>query len=84
MLIVVDSANAWTFPKSSGLMRVFNALKSTVHFATENGKTVPEDQTLSTRTPWKINTEPQNGGLEDDVPFQWGDFQVPAVHFPGV
>ena len=22
-------------------------------------------------------------GLEDDFPFQTGDFQVPAVHFPG-
>ena len=27
--------------------------------------------------------EPKNRGLEDDVPFQFGDFQVPAVHFPG-
>ena len=27
--------------------------------------------------------EPKNGGLEDDFPFQTGDFQVPAVHFPG-
>ena len=25
--------------------------------------------------------EPKNGGLEDDVPFQIGDFQVPAVSF---
>ena len=25
-------------------------------------------------TPWKINMEPQNGGLEDDLPFQLGDF----------
>ena len=24
--------------------------------------------------PWKIHMEPQNGGLEDDVPFQSGDF----------
>ena len=24
------------------------------------------------------------GGLEDDVPFQWGDFWVPAVNFRGV
>ena len=27
--------------------------------------------------------EPQNGGLEDDVPFQLCDFSVPAVNFPG-
>ena len=27
--------------------------------------------------------EPKNGGLEDDFPFQTGDFQVPAVNFPG-
>ena len=27
----------------------------------------------------KTNMEPKNGGLEDDFPFQTGDFQVPAV-----
>ena len=27
--------------------------------------------------------ESKNEGLEDDFPFQTGDFQVPAVHFPG-
>ena len=25
-------------------------------------------------TPWKISMEPENYGLEDDVPFQLGDF----------
>ena len=25
-------------------------------------------------TPWKINMEPKNGGLEDDLPLQFGDF----------
>ena len=25
-------------------------------------------------TSWKINMEPQNDGLEDDFPFQLGDF----------
>ena len=25
-------------------------------------------------TPWKINMEPEHDGLEDDVPFQLGDF----------
>ena len=29
-------------------------------------------------TPMKINMEPKNGGLEDDFPFQTGDFQVPC------
>ena len=28
--------------------------------------------------PKKINMEPTNGGLEDDFPFQTGDFQVPC------
>ena len=27
-------------------------------------------------TPWKINMEPKHGGLEDDFPFQLGDFWV--------
>ena len=27
-----------------------------------------------------MNMEPTNGGLENDVPFQFGHFQVPAVH----
>ena len=26
------------------------------------------------RTPWKINMEPENDGLEDDFPFQLGGF----------
>ena len=34
-------------------------------------------------TPLKINMKPKNEGLEDDVPFQTGDFQVPAVNFLG-
>ena len=29
---------------------------------------------------WKINMEPKNGGLEDDSPFQLGDFRF-HVHF---
>ena len=29
-------------------------------------------------TPWKINMEPKNEGLEDDVPFQKDDFEVPC------
>ena len=27
---------------------------------------------------WKINMEPENDGLEDDCPFQLGDFYVPC------
>ena len=36
-------------------------------------------------TPLQINMEHNSGGLEDDVPLQMGDFQVPvpAVDFPG-
>ena len=34
-------------------------------------------------TPPKSNMEPENGGLEDDFPFQTGDFQVPCW-FSGV
>ena len=30
-----------------------------------------------------INMEPQNGGLEDEIPFQRGHCQVPAVSFRG-
>ena len=33
--------------------------------------------------PLKINMEPKNGVLEDDFPFQTGDFQVPAVNLAG-
>ena len=29
-------------------------------------------------TPWKTNMELKYGGLEDDVPFQLGDFWVPC------
>ena len=34
-------------------------------------------------TPPKTNMEPENGGLEDEFPFQTGDFQVPCS-FSGV
>ena len=33
--------------------------------------------------PWKLPWNPKNGGLEDENPFQRGDFQVPAVSFRG-
>ena len=33
---------------------------------------------LKDDTPLKINMEPKNGVLEDDFPFQTGDFQVPC------
>ena len=35
-------------------------------------------------TPPKINIEPENDGLEDDVPFPGVYLQVPAVNLPGV
>ena len=38
---------------------------------------VPQGQ-QSQIAPWKINMEPKNGGLEDDFPFQSGDFLVPC------
>ena len=39
----------------------------------KTGKPVDIENTL-----WNINMEPKNGGLEDDIPFQSGDFYVPA------
>ena len=38
---------------------------------------------MVTVTPCKIDMEPKNRGLEDDFPFQLGDFWVPAVNFQG-
>ena len=37
---------------------------------------------VETRTPWKINMEPENDGLEDDIPFQLGDLRF-HVNLPG-
>ena len=34
-------------------------------------------------TPSKIKMEPKNKGLEDDFPFQTGDFQVSHITFLG-
>ena len=44
------------------------------HFAA--GKCLEADETnfICLLTPLKINIEPENDGLEDDVPFQLGDF----------
>ena len=36
-------------------------------------KTVGKTIQTSKDTPWKINIEPENDGLEDDFPFQLGD-----------
>ena len=38
---------------------------------------------MVSNTPPKINMEPKNEGLEDEFPFQFGDFQVPCS-FSGV
>ncbi len=39
----------------------------------------------SDTTPWKINMEPKNGGLEDYFPFHLGDFEVnQPLNFGGV
>ncbi len=37
-----------------------------------------ENNVFNIVTPRKTNMEPKNGGLEDDFPFQTGDFQVPC------
>ena len=37
---------------------------------------VPGTRYITYNTPLKINMETKNGGLEDDFPFQTGDFQV--------
>ena len=37
-----------------------------------------------TDTPPKTSMEPKNGVLEDDVPFERGDFQVPCQFWWGV
>ena len=40
--------------------------------------TSPSKATIQKRTPTKTNMEPKNEGLEDDVRFETGDFQVPC------
>ena len=39
---------------------------------------------FKTGTPWKINMEPENDGLEDDFPFQLGAFVGSTLIFRGV
>ena len=39
---------------------------------------------METSTPWKINMETENDGLEDDVPFQLGVFSGSMWIFQGV
>ena len=40
---------------------------------------------VNLRTPWKIDMESQNGGLEDDFPFQFfGGFLGSSLIFRGV
>ena len=40
----------------------------------EKNNTNTQKQQKKISTPWKINMEPENDGLEDDFPFQLGDF----------
>ena len=42
--------------------------------ATEGSFGHQPPELLISNTPWKINMEPENDGLEDDFPFQLGDF----------
>ena len=46
------------------------------------GSQAPEIREMSlvykNYTPLKMNMEPKNEGLEDDFPFETGDFQVPC------
>ena len=39
-------------------------------------------QTIPETTPWKINMEPENDGLEDDFPFNWVIFRFHVI-LPG-
>ena len=39
---------------------------------------LPSNWLIFNGTPLKINMEPENEGLEEDFPFQTGDFQVPC------
>ena len=48
-----------------------------VTFASWKGQLASQIMSV-VNTPPKFNIEPQNEGLEDDVPFQRGDFQVPC------
>ena len=54
------------------------------NFATPEGFATPKKKGPESKigfkkdTPLKINMEPKNEGLEDDFPFQTGDFQVPC------
>ena len=51
----------------------------------KSGKThQTKSQKKKTFTLPKTNMEPKNGGLEDDFPFQMGDFQVSMLVFGGV
>ena len=43
-----------------------------------NGVMVYKHMFIFNATPWKINMEPENGALEDDFPFQTGDFLFPC------
>ena len=40
----------------------------------ENLQLSNKEHHILASTPWKIDMEPENDGLEDDFPFQTGDF----------
>ena len=73
-LYISESPGGWTFELwQEGAEAVFNLPemqargKSQVPWMLEKNHDDP-------CTPWMINMEPENDGLEDDVPFQLGDF----------
>ena len=51
---------------------------SHVGFHTADGSEIRQAPVDMVHTPLKINMEPKNEGLEDDVPFLLGHFQVPC------
>ena len=54
----------------SGGKQQYPSLELTYHLISANFKDVSSLE----GTPWKISMEPENDGLEDDFPFQLGDF----------
>ena len=73
---IPNCGNSLYSPSRSSLERdMLSSIISCTSLVSEALPLPKENKTTQNQsTPWKINMEPENDGLEDDFPFQLGDF----------
>ena len=75
---LISSAGDWNLENISQAQRFLVRKSSPSDIVGEHDNLVKVLSFQARLHPLKINMEAKNGGLEDDFPFQLGDFEVPC------